>query len=205
MFSVTNWTRIWEETCGPKGLDPWDDNKKDFGVCFQELAFQIPVYFLLAIVSSYYIGYRKEWVIREKTQERAIILRSFIVLALVCIPLIKLYINITNKDSTLYPIDYFTAGTACMAWLVHFGYVMALKHRLGHSSRGPTIQLILWSITVLLNVIALRTAAVSGDLISLSIASLCCHAAYFLTLLPSSNSRPTFYSPCLVGSQHSHV
>lgn len=59
-----NWK--WEDMCGPGGLHPWNDATKDFSVCFQELFLQVPVYFIIAIVSGYFVGYRKDWVIREK-------------------------------------------------------------------------------------------------------------------------------------------
>ncbi|XP_062527496.1 ATP-binding cassette sub-family C member 10 isoform X2 [Bombyx mori] len=197
-----NWK--WEDMCGPGGLHPWNDATKDFSVCFQELFLQVPVYFIIAIVSGYFVGYRKDWVIREKTQERAIIFRSFVVLGLAFIPIIEIYIFTTKPDFTLYPVDYFAAGSSCLAWLVHFGYVLALKHRLGRSSRGPVMQLFLWCCTVLLNLIALRSNIISGSQTGFNTAALCCHVLYFLTLIPSNYSRPTFYSPCLVGSQHSH-
>lgn len=195
----------WKDICGPKGLQPWDDEIMDFGLCFEELFLQIPLGFIIAIISGYYVGYRRDWVIREKAQERAIIIRSFVVLLLVFIPIIELYIFLTKKDITLYPVDYFAAGTLCLSWLVHFGYVLALKHRLGSSSRGPLSQLILWSFAAMLNIIMLRSNIIAGSPVGFSIASLCCHGIYLLTLLPSSESRPTYYSPCLVGSQHSHV
>ncbi|RVE41407.1 hypothetical protein evm_013944 [Chilo suppressalis] len=197
-----NWN--WEDMCGPEGLQPWNDIKKDFGTCFQELFLQIPTYFTIAIVSGYYVGYRKDWVVREKMQENTIVLRCFIVLALFFIPMIQLHTFLTEVVNFLHPVDYFVAGAACISWLVHFGYVLALKHRLGSSSRGPTIQLVLWCLILILNVIALRSNLLSGSPTTYNIATLCCHILYFLTLIPSSNSRPTFYSPCLVGSQHTH-
>ncbi|XP_035433428.2 uncharacterized protein LOC118264894 isoform X1 [Spodoptera frugiperda] len=194
----------WEFMCGPQGLRPWNDVTKDFGQCFQELFIQIPVFFIIAIISGFYVGYRKDWVVREKAQERAIVLRSFVVLALVFIPIIELYVVITKPNSVLYPVNYFTAGASCLAWLFHFGYVLALKHRLGQSARGPTSQLLMWSLAVFVNVVALRSSIITGSTMSFNIATMCCHILYFMTLLPSSNSRPTFYSPCLVGSQHTH-
>lgn len=205
MTSFMNLTWKWEYVCGPAGLHPWNDSTKDFGMCFQELFLQIPIYFILAISSGYYVGLRKHWVVREKTQERAITLRSFVVLVLMFIPIVKVYIYLTNKDLNLFPINYFTTGAACLSWLVHFGYVLALKHRLGQSARGPLCQLVLWTTIVFLNIIELRSSIITGDITAFNIAAVCCHAAYFITLLPSSESRPTFYSPCLVGSQHSHV
>ncbi|KAM3964152.1 LOW QUALITY PROTEIN: ATP-binding cassette sub-family C member 10 [Aphomia sociella] len=197
-----NWS--WEDMCGPLGLQPWKEDTKDIGQCFQELFLQIPVFFLIAIISGFYVGYRKDWVVREKTQERAIVIRSFVVLALVFIPIIEMYVFVTQINFVLYPVDYFSAGASCLSWLVHFGYVLALKHRLGLSTRGPLLQLIMWSCAALLNVIALRSSILTNMPIGYNIATLCCHAIYFLTLLPSSDSRPTFYSPCLVGSQHTH-
>lgn len=195
----------WEDMCGPAGLEPWNDPDKDFGGCFQKLFLQIPVYFIIAVVSGFFVGYRKNWVIREKAQEHVIVIRSFVTLALVFIPIIELYIFITKKDFVLYPVDYFASGSASLAWLVHFGYVLALKHRLGASSRGPFIQLFLWFISALLTLVALRTDIRNGSIIAFEVATLCCHAVYLCTLIPSSHSRPTFYSRCLVGSQHIHV
>lgn len=205
MESFFNIKWKWEDMCGPAGLQPWNDVTKDFGQCFQELFLQIPVYFIIAIVSGYYVGYRRDWVVREKIQERAILMRSFVVLFLLFIPMVQLYLIMTKVDFILYPVDYFVAGSSCLAWLVHFGYILALKHRLGSSARGPTIQLVLWSMVVILNIIALRSSLLTGASYTYIVAALCGHALYFITLLPSSDSRPTFYSPCLVGSQHSHV
>lgn len=160
---------------------------------------------MMAIISGYYVGYRRDWVIREKAQEHAIVLRSLVVLALVFIPVVELYVFITKVGFVLYPMDYFAAGAACLSWFVHFSYVLALKHRLGPSARGPSTPLVLWAFSVLLSLIALRTNIMNGATIGFSVAVLCCHALYFLTLLPSSGSRPTYYSTCLVGSQHTHV
>ncbi|CAG4948573.1 unnamed protein product [Colias eurytheme] len=204
MSAFRNFSLKWEDMCGPLGLHIWNDTTKDFGICFQELFLQIPTYGLLAIISGYYVGYRRDWVIREKPQERAIMLRSFVVLALMLTPIVQLYIYLTTKNFILYPIDYFTAGASCLSWLVHFGFVLALKHRLGQSSRGPLSILLLWSAAVILNIIDLRSTFINGEPPAYSIATLCCHALYFLTLLPASDSSPTFYSPWLVGSQHSH-
>ncbi|XP_045534773.1 ATP-binding cassette sub-family C member 10 [Papilio machaon] len=192
----------WKDMCGPLGFQPWIDERKDFGKCFQELCLQIPVLFITAIISGFYVGYRREWVIREKTQERAIVLRSFAVLGLTFIPIIELYIFISSNKFNLFPVDYFTAGASCLSWLVHFGYILALKHRLGPSSRGPLGLVLLWVMIVVLNLISLRTSIITGSIVGFDIANLCCHIVYFVTLLPSSESRPTFYSPHLVGSQH---
>ncbi|VVD04602.1 unnamed protein product [Leptidea sinapis] len=204
MSPYLNISLNWEDICGPSGFHPWNETSKDFGICFQELLLQTPMYSMLAVLSAYFIGYRRDWVIREKTQERAIALRSFIVLVLVLTPIVQIYAYLTTPNLKLFPVDYFIAGTSCITWLVHFGYVLALKHRLGQSSRGPLLPLLLWGAVALLNIIELRSTIVIGAPPAFSIATLCCHALYFLTLLPGSDSRPTFYSPCLVGSQHSH-
>lgn len=191
--------------CGPTGLHPWNDTTKDLGICFQELCLQIPILTIIAVVSGYYVGYRKDWVVRERTQERAITLRSFVVLALVFIPIIQLYVYITDAEFVLYPIDYFIAGTSCLSWLVHFGYVLALKHRLGPSPRGSIMLLLCWLLAVMLNVVVLRSSVYASVPTSFHIATLVCHVLYFLSLIPTSHSRPTFYSPHLVGSQHNSV
>lgn len=205
MDSLVNIQINWEDMCGPNGLQPWNETSKDFGLCFQQLFLQVPVFFLFAIVSGYFVGYRKDWVSREKTQEVSIVCRSLVTLGLAFLPIIQMYTLITTKNDTLYPIDYFSAGTACLTWLVHFGYVLSLKQRLGVSPRGPVGLLVLWSALAVLTVIVLRTQILEGVPAGFEIATLVLHILYFLTLLPSSNARPMYYSRCLVGSQHVHV
>lgn len=201
-FWNLKWT--WEDVCGPSGLQMWNETTKDLGLCFEQSFFAIPLYFIVAIVSAFYVGYRRDWVIREKTQERAIVLRSFIVLALVFIPIIELYVFVSD-GIVLYPIDYFSSGASCLCWLVHFGFILSLKHRLGPSPRGPVVLLVLWSMLLALAAVSLRTRELAQAPVASNIATLCCHVLYLLTLIPSSTSRPTYYSPCLVGSQHNHV
>lgn len=195
----------WDDMCGPEGLQPWNETSKDFGICFQQMFFHVPIFFILAVVSGYFVGYKKDWVIREKAQEHAIVIRSFIVLCLAFLPVVKLYTLITSVRYILYPIDYFCAGTACLSWLVHFGYVLALKHRLGASARGPLGLIVLWTITAILTAILLRSRIMAGIPTAFDIATMVCHALYLMSLVPSSHSRPTYYSQCLVGSQHNHV
>ncbi|CAG9135256.1 unnamed protein product [Plutella xylostella] len=115
-----------------------------------------------------------------------------------------IYAWILEPGYVLYPIVYFVAGASCLCWLVHFGYVLALRHRLGPSSRGPTSLLVCWGAAVVLNILSLRSNSMAGASIASDIATLCCHGLYLLTLVPHSQTRQTYYSPCLVGSQHNH-
>lgn len=195
----------WEQLCGPNGLQPWNETSKDIGLCFQQLFLQIPLFFMLAGTSAYFVGYRKDWVLRERGQQMAIVFRSFVCLCLAFAPIIELYTLITSTKYVLYPIDYMCGGAACLSWLVHFGYILALKHRLGGSARGPTGLLVLWTASALLSAVVLRSRILDGRPEGFNIATLVFHSLYLLSLLPSSHSRPTFYSHCLVGSQHHHV
>lgn len=190
----------WEDMCGPDGLHPWNPKTRDMGYCFQRLFILIPCLFLLAIVSSFYAGRHIDWVVRGRLQERTILLRSLIVLSMIIIPLIKIY------RGCEYTIDYFECCAEIIAWFMHFCYIMALKHRLGKSPRGPTLILVLWSITAVMSVISLRTLISIHQPYVLAIITLIIQINYALTLLPSEGvTSPTYYSPCLVGSQYSQV
>lgn len=192
--------------CGPGGLHPWNPKTRDMGYCFQRLFILIPSLFLIAIVSSFYMGRRINWVVRGKIQERAIILRSVIVFCLAVIPLIKIYKIFSQQSINSGAIDYFTCSTECIAWFIHFCYILALRHRLGVSPRGSILLLMLWSITAVLSVISLRTLILMHQSYALAVIILILHIGYAITLLPSEGvTSRTYFSPFLVGSQYSQV
>lgn len=192
--------------CGPGGIHPWDPKIRDMGFCFQRLFILIPSLFMLAIVSSFYVGRRINWVVRGKFQERAILLRAVTVFCLATVPLIKIYKILTQQAANSGAIDYFTCSTECIAWFMHFCYILALRHRLGVSPRGSIFLLMLWSITAVLSVISLRTLILTHRSYALAIVTLILHIIYALTLLPSEGvTSRTYFSPFLVGSQYSQV
>ncbi|GBP44642.1 ABC transporter C family member 13 [Eumeta japonica] len=187
----------WEYICGPGGLEPWDELNKDVGLCFQRLFLDVPVWLALAATSAYYVGYRSGWVLRERWQERAIVLRVLSALALAGVSAAQLFVAVT-------PAACLSAAAASLAWAVHSIYVLALRRRLGANSRGPIAPLICWGVAAVLTALATRSRALVQLSLDLNIPILVLHIVYLITLIPSTSSRVTFYSPCLVGSQHSH-
>lgn len=196
----------WEDMCGPGGLHPWNPVTHDMGYCFQRLFLHIPILFLLAVTSAYYVGKHVRWVVRGRLQEIAINSRSIFTLCIAVIPVIKIYTIIQGIENEAMAIDYFTSGTECLTWIIHFAFILALRHRLGISPRGPIVVLVLWSVTAVLSVISLRTLILLKQSYVLELIVVILQILYAFTLLPSEGiTSPTYYSPHLVGSQYSQV
>lgn len=155
--STPYWDYVWTDLCGPGGLQIWSPILHDLGLCFQRLFLDIPVLVLLAIFSAYYFGRHDYHVIRGKTQLYAINFRCLIVLLLALLPLLKMYIALNKNDDKIEKIFYFLSTVEVITWFTHFGYVIALRNRLGLSSRGPVAMCVLWSLIAVLSFISLRT------------------------------------------------
>lgn len=194
----------WEEMCGPDGLVIWSTTHKDLGICFQELCLKVPVLTLLAAVSAYYCGRQDRWVVRDAATIRVILLRSLIALLLAIEPIIRVCYSIKDAPASLRPVDYLLYGVESFAWLVHFGFILALRHRLGVSPRGPIAVCVLWTIVLVLNIVSLRSYAriirEGTPERSLSIhfyadiGSFLTHFFYFVTLFPGKGGTHAAYN-----------
>ena len=147
-----NWS--WVEMCGPGGLVPWYPSKRDIGSCFQQLFLLVPVSIIFAIVSAYYCGAKSD---RTRYQNRKCIIQSRFTVSLLIaiIPVIRFIVGSQYAFEMFRPVDYLTAGVEIIAWFVHSGYVLSLRHE--NKIHGPVIVRVLWTLLVILAVINLRS------------------------------------------------
>ena len=92
--------------CGKDGFVVWNSGNSDFGHCFQDLVFLLPVQVTykqvearrklillqaaMGIISAYYLGFQaSQWFLRTRTQKYILLLRSFVTLILALLPIIK--------------------------------------------------------------------------------------------------------------------
>lgn len=194
--SVWRWN--WIQFCGTDGFEIWSPNLRDFGQCFQKLCLQIPVLFLIAIISSYYAGRHFGYVIRGNFQKRFIKFRCVVVLTLAIIPIIQSYVDFSKTGIQLTPIKIFLAATECVAWFMHFLYLLALNKRLGLSPRGPVKICVIWTLYAVLTVISLHSNYLifknsdfnfSNELsLNISIITVVLQVLYALSLVPGEGN-----------------
>lgn len=82
---------------------------------------------LLAAVSAYYCGRQDRWVVRDSSMLRIILVRSVIALVLAIAPIMRVCYSINDAPTSLHPVDYLLYGVESFAWLVHFGFLLALR------------------------------------------------------------------------------
>lgn len=193
------WQWNWDVLCGEEGFQIWSVQRHDFGLCFQQLCFHIPVLFLLAIFSAYYYGRPQGFVTRGKVQMFALNTRCCIVLVLTFLPLLQIYIDINESDTTITEISYFLSAVQGFTWFTHFLYTLCLRKKLGLSSRGPTSICIVWSLIFALTIISTRSHYIlykysfTYDFsiylsFVFSLCSLVGQICYAITLIPSEGS-----------------
>lgn len=149
----------WIEMCGPGGLVPWYPSKRDVGSCFQKIFLQVPVLILFAIMSAYYYGGRTQRLTSYRSQKWTIRFRFFISLLIAIVPITRTIVGIEYTYGMFRPVDYLTAGVEIIAWFVHTGYVLSLRHEVNRN--GPVIVRVLWILTAVLSIIDLRTNVLS--------------------------------------------
>ncbi|KAK5643745.1 hypothetical protein RI129_007590 [Pyrocoelia pectoralis] len=185
----------WEELCGADGFKIWSSTTHDIGLCFEQLALQIPTLAMLAATSAFYFGRQIHYVIRGKTQLLAIKIRCVIVSLMVALPVLQTYIDLNKSETPIERISYFLTTVEGIAWITHLGYLLVLRKRLGLSPRGPLFMCVLWSLIGVLSVISLRTHLLIYQVLdpktfsaslaySFSIISVILQILYGLTLIP---------------------
>lgn len=165
---------------------------------------KVPTLTLLAAVSAFYCGSQDRWVVRDKNMIRVIFVRSVIAMVLAIEPIIRVCNKINDAPTALHPVDYLLYAVESFAWLVHFGYILALRHRLGVSPRGPIVACVLWTLIFVFNIVSVRSLAriiregnasqsvyidYYADLINL-----CTHFLYLCTLLPGRGGTHAAYN-----------
>lgn len=194
----SQWRWNWIQFCGPDGFEIWSQKTHDLGQCFQKLCLQIPVLFLIAIISSYYAGRHFGFVLRGKLQKRFIKFRCAVVLTLALIPFFKNYIDYSKTGVPVTPVTLLLAVAESIAWFMHFLYLLALNKRLGLSPRGPVKICVLWTFYAVLTVISLHSNSLilqnsdynfSNQLaFNISILVLVLQILYAVSLIPSEGN-----------------
>lgn len=191
----------WADMCGPSGLTLWSVKNHDIGICFQELCLQVPVFILMATVSAYYCGIHTHWIVRSQIQSQILGLRTVTTVIMAVATVMKICTVIQLSPGFLQPVDYFLAAVKGVTWLVHAGFILALRHRLGVSLRGPFAVCVLWTLSFALSAVSLRShillyhnnplpefSRFLSICYGFSIAEFILQCLYMVTLYPSGRS-----------------
>ncbi|XP_057666967.1 ATP-binding cassette sub-family C member 10 isoform X2 [Diorhabda carinulata] len=185
----------WTSLCGTEEFQIWSQDRHDFGLCFQQLCFHIPVLTLLAVCSSYYFGVQIGFVRRTKFQKIAILARSIISLILLFTPILQIYNSIHSKEENKENAAFLLCAVQAISWCSHFLYTLGLRKRLGNNPRGPTFMCIIWSLIFALTVVSTRSQYLEYLLhpnettklsFVISICYLILQFLYAITLIPGS-------------------
>ncbi|XP_021924384.1 multidrug resistance-associated protein 7 isoform X3 [Zootermopsis nevadensis] len=191
----------WEDMCGPGGLTLWSVGTHDIGICFQELCLQVPVFILMATISAYYCGRQTHWIVRSRRQLQILGLRAIATVLMAVATVARICTAIALSPGSLQPVDYLLAAVEGVTWLVHLGFILALRHRLGVSLRGPFSIRIVWALNFALSAISVHSHILLLQSIPMpdlfrfiyissgfSIADLVLQCVYMITLFPSERS-----------------
>lgn len=192
--------------CGKDGFVVWDSEKQDFGHCFQDLAFMLPVQAFMGIISAYYLGFQaSQWFLRTRTQKNILLLRSFVTLIIALLPIIKtmaLY-SLDRKTVTSHgEAGLLTGAVQCFSWSLHLMYTYLLYHRLSLSVRGPRLMIVAWSFCLIVNIVQIRSEILEHNslkwkcdkvIFGCAIVSAICQMIYLLSLLPAGDQRSSQY------------
>lgn len=199
-YSDINWTWNWTEFCGqPEGFVFWDQKHGDLGDCFQKLVLHFPVLCLISIISGYYCGRDFNYAFRSRFEMNMLRVRYTLTFFMALLPVSRVILEISIVPLHFAPVLLLFNVTQCFAMLLHFCYILCLRHRLSPSHRGPVLMNAIWSVYFIITFIALRSQFIIYKHIpSVSNCSVHFYSAvisaalqllYLLTLLPSSPSN----------------
>jgi ATP-binding cassette subfamily C (CFTR/MRP) protein 10 len=174
-----NWK--WEEFC-LTGLNI-STNTTSIAPCAQQIYFQLPIFALFAVLSSFHYGKLSTEILRNRTQIISLTLRALISLAMAILPLIKLLILMRN-GTHIWPVEILLACVQAIAWTVHFALIASLRRFGEISHRGPLNLLILWSCILALSILWLETNWTTFSKIRATL-----NVIYALTLVPLGKSQ----------------
>ncbi|XP_075224680.1 ATP-binding cassette sub-family C member 10 [Lycorma delicatula] len=204
---VYNFYFNWTEFCGTEeGFVVWDTIHNDIGFCCQALCLHLPALSLIAIVSSHYCGKLTDWVVRPHRDMCILRIRYCVALLLSCLPIVRSYVEVSNTRITLFPINHTLAAVESFSWFIHFIYILALRHRLGPSLRGPVFMNFIWMLNYALSFMTLRSYYIickeinfyrTNTPLTFAFIRVVLQTIYALTLIPSSSSYngTSFYQP----------
>ncbi|XP_037958889.1 multidrug resistance-associated protein 7-like [Teleopsis dalmanni] len=186
MYYQWNWT----EFC-PTGIKPFSNSSNDLLPCFQEIVLQFPVYAIFAAISAYNFGAFVRMVTRNPLQLRLIYARIVITVVLALLPVCKIFV-FHHYGVPVTAVDVLIVCAECLMWIVHAGYLLAVRKFGILSHRGPLYMNVLWLSIFVLDAIWLRTS-LNYDWWPWSLTTLIFDILYALTLLPKGNA--TFTPP----------
>lgn len=110
-----NWSYVCES-----GLTPWQKEEKFLSPCFQQICLQLPMLFLFAIVSAFYVGNQTVLIRRNRMQDFLISIRvlvSFIIISLHFYTMFQMVV----VRAKIMPIDILLIGFQIVTWSIHIG------------------------------------------------------------------------------------
>uniref|UniRef100_A0A0A9XHY7 ABC-type xenobiotic transporter n=2 Tax=Lygus hesperus TaxID=30085 RepID=A0A0A9XHY7_LYGHE len=146
---ISNWS--WIDFCGKDSFSIWNFKHRDLDICFQSVAFQMPILTLITVVSAYYIGALRLHISRCQSDLWVLRARSLFTIFLVVVPILRAYIEESSYPGQLRTVDYTLSAIQCFTWLVHFSYLATLQNRLGPTLRGPVPIGVLWSVNYIIS------------------------------------------------------
>lgn len=97
--------------CGTSTLEIWNPHTRSIGLCFQKLCLNTPVFALLAVVSSYFIGKQSPFVIRNRDDSAVIICRMALSVAMILVSvLIEPLVLVFEADAKIFWVDVVSYG-----------------------------------------------------------------------------------------------
>lgn len=174
-----NWN--WDDFCST-GLNI-STNSSSIAPCAQQIYFQLPIFALFAILSSFHYGNLSTEILRNRMQIVCLTLRALISLAMAILPLSKLLILMRNEEH-IWPVDILLACVQAIAWTVHFALIAALRKFGEISHRGPLNLLILWSCILALSILWLETNMTTFSKLRAAL-----NIIYAFTLIPLGKSQ----------------
>jgi hypothetical protein len=116
-------------------------------------------------------------------------------------PVVQICTAIQLSPGSLQPVYYLLAAVKGVTWFVHCGFILALKHRLGVSLRGPFAVCELWTLNFALSAVSLHSHILLSHnnhlpelskflciTYGFSITEFILQCLYMVTLLPSGRS-----------------
>lgn len=144
--------------CGLQSWQFWDPVHQSLGACFTRIVFICPMHLLLAVFSTYYVGYRVRNLGGRASRLARVCLwaRVLAALALMLTPFIG-YVLLWGLDGDpLAQTGWSQVIQTCLktgAWLANLLYTLALFNRISWSVRGHRSLLLIFSLCAMVDLI----------------------------------------------------
>jgi len=143
---MTNATTPLDPVCGQK-LSVWNDGERTFSPCFETLTFVLVPFFLLAVTSSFYIGYLRPPDVNLRVPSLFNV-RKVCTGATLLITLGLLIKDAILIKSHLAPISFISYGIRILSLFLHFIFLWRLGLIHFDFKRGPFPVITTWLFTL---------------------------------------------------------